>query len=446
MTSSNETKTTDISFKLVDSDICNKVDVLARIFSSAETSNKTDTFINTFKSEVQDTYIAINCDNELTLKNRLKDVFPEKFPWVKGETYLCGGSLNLIADANIDHTMPIYKSSDYDIFVISKIPLTNIETIIKYYVELHGQIDVGYIGSVLSIRLPNSKELQIIVMDNTKYKTFDDILDGFDLDHLKLSYDGSTLYYRKSALDAIRSKSVDISKCIKESRFPNIRIFKTLIRGYSLYTVGDYGIQEQYHADMAKLMSDKMVIDYVNNCDKYINRTVVTSENVDKYIKSLQINFGWKGLSKTAYYNNTKVHDIVKLDCLSVPINKIFSLVDMGQHSYKLNKVFKIHVEKILNTKFLNKDNDLKSNNIIVSISKDTTKQLNKIQYIFNELFTFEKCYISSKLSCENVLNVKVDRPLYTYAKSLTDNVSIIVQPYVMKHKRFSSIYFRLVV
>jgi hypothetical protein len=240
-------------------------------------------------------HIIVDCKNETKFKSRLSDVFDETFPWVSGQTYLAGGSLNLILDTSINYKLPIFKYSDYDIFITQPYgqvclhPEFIVKDILKYLVTKFKQVELAFIGSVLSVKLPNQREVQLIILDKV-YKNWRDILKGFDFEHLKLAYNGNNLIYTSKAYNAIKTKTVTCDSV--KSRSQNLRLFKTISRGYKI---------SGKSVDIANIISDKEIVDYLVGNDKYShNRTLlINHEDIIKYLKNN--NFNYTGLNTTNY-------------------------------------------------------------------------------------------------------------------------------------------------
>jgi len=159
----------------------------------------------------------------------------ENMPW--DNVALCGGSVNIILDASLNPSD--FPASDIDLFIYGKNAeerRDGLRNVLRHFFEIKRRKFIAVNQSVVGIFIEDCPTVFQIVISNAT--SILDIIHHFDLDHLRMAFDGNQFLMTIEAAEALRTKCSHINKwgiTIK-------RIWKTLTRGYNI--IGDINLSE----------------------------------------------------------------------------------------------------------------------------------------------------------------------------------------------------------
>lgn len=218
-----------------------------------------------------DTFIKIDCQNEIYFKNRLNNFLEEysaiDFFTYPNELFLVGGFLNIVLDKELDIKNKYFKLCDLDFFIISDRPLKILNNIIKKIKKIFGEenLEIKKIDrqSVL-IKYNNCRTISIFISVPWFIKKINDSFLKSDFSHLHSAYDGKYLTLTKDSWNAIYTKKTNYyfhqiwyqGMYLKKAP---LRFFKTICRGYQI---------NGYDIDMEQLLKNEEIQKYISDCNK----------------------------------------------------------------------------------------------------------------------------------------------------------------------------------
>ncbi len=275
-----------------------------------------DTFENSFSYDKETDLISVQPTVEFknSLNKFSNNLFDETFPW-SSKIFIAGGSLNLLLDENITRRSEIEKLSDIDIYVYGSDTRKTVESLLSYFNSKcqKDYIYVGYRGSVIFIWCYSiGRMIQLVIMSEN-YKTINSVISDFDMDHIKIAYDGYYIYYKKDAIKAIQTKKVNYKLKYKSGK-KNIplRVFKADMREYMVYDENNKLLNNSFN---------KQDYDINSLIDKYRYTKYPLSKSIDE--DELRTKF-----ELTNCINLTKSYKTIGIEKVNLKLNKLLNEVN----------------------------------------------------------------------------------------------------------------------
>ncbi len=410
-----------------------------------------DTFENSFSYDKETDLISVQPTVEFknSLNKFSNNLFDETFPW-SNKIFIAGGSMNLLLDENITRRSEIEKLSDIDIYVYGSETRKTVESLLSYFNSkcLKDYIYVGYRGSVIFVWCYSiGRMIQLVIMGEN-YKNINAVISDFDMDHIKIAYDGYYIYYKKDAIKAMQTKRVNYKLKYKSGK-KNIplRVFKADMREYMVYDENnkllnnsfnkqDYDINsliDKYRYTkypLSKSFNEQQLITKfeLTNCinlTKSYLQIGLQKENLklNKLLNEVNWN-GFNSMDDDAYYgllDNMNVERIFDVEHYQQVFNrhdnKVFYKVDL--RSFYKKTEFVILKNALLKIPFVDitfDDCKITENQIYIQFNKEIilkTEDLlnklfnNKLGKIVIEFETFNKIKVETIDKNEAIENIK---------------------------------------
>ena len=261
--------------------------------------------LETFKSKLHD-------DMKMNIDEFLGGI--PLWKWFPGEMYLSGGGFNLIIDPTLKISDEKFANCDIDLFILGTEERKR-EILKDFMQDLQNKCGKGtaiYVGvnrSVLNIWITGySRMVQLILMNDQTHKNVNDILEGFDFDHLRAAYDGNDIVVTKDAYDAICTRVTRYNGQDEKNKVTN-RMMKALMRDYK-FSPEEHGVKmseifAEHHAAQSILFKFSELEEYLDSdvvCktlkDKYNCLHVIRYSHAEKFVS-----VDFEGINHTNYHN-----------------------------------------------------------------------------------------------------------------------------------------------
>ena len=276
-----------------------------------------DTFETSFSYDKEKDLLSVKADDEFkkSLEKFSNNLFHingliQYFPFTNA--CIAGGSLNLLLDKgikDIDKNVAMIHS-DIDIYIYgTSNPRKVVEGIIGYiYSRFQDEnMYVGFKGSVIYIWSNKIGRIVQLCIMSSKYNTICDIISDFDLDHIKVAYDGNYIYYKKDAIKSMQTRKVIFKS--KHKRNQLLRVFKANGRGYKVYD----NYKKLINLNNNDIKNDKNIINYKQT--RYPFRNTINEEELQEHFELLEC------------INLTKSYKLIGLTRESLELNQLLNKV-----------------------------------------------------------------------------------------------------------------------
>ena len=166
---------------------------------------------------------------------------------------MAGGMVSLLLDATLNPND--FPNSDVDYFIYGggDAARNTLAAVLAALHRLYGNYAIDVVHSTVTVTVPAlRRKLQFIVMAK-EYSTVAHVLGGFDMDHVRVAFDGFNVFVTDTAWEAIASKQTAYTVGLSDKWRRSVRIFKALQRGYRV-------VIEDALVDTGAILRDESVL------------------------------------------------------------------------------------------------------------------------------------------------------------------------------------------
>ncbi len=377
-----------------------------------------DTFENSFSYDKESDLISVQPTVEFknSLNKFSNNLFDETFPW-SSKIFIAGGSMNLLLDETITRRSEIEKLSDIDIYVYGSETRKTVESLLSYFNSKYKKYYtyVGHRGSVIFVWCYSiGRMIQLVIMGEN-YKNINTVISDFDMDHIKIAYDGYYIYYKKDAIKAMQTKRVNYKLKYKSGK-KNIplRVFKADMRGYMVYDENNKLLNNSFN---------KQDYDINSLIDKYRYTKYPLSKSIDE--DELRTTF-----ELTNCINLTKSYTTIGIEKENLKLNKLLNEVNWNGFNSMDDDAYyglldNMNVERIFDVEHYQQVFNRHDNNVFYKVDLRSFYKKTEFVILKNALLkipfvdiTFDDCKIT-----ENQIYIQFNKEIILKTEDLLNKL-----------------------